>query len=83
MLISLKNYIVKKHRVTIEQLARHFHCSAAVIEAMVSFWEERGVLYEEQHDTVSRCFRHCASSCGEKEKWICSTMTGEEKKGGA
>ena len=63
ILHELGDYLAREHRVSRQELARHFHTSEDAIEAMLGVWMRKGRVIKQESQL-------CGGSCCGKQQLV-------------
>ncbi len=63
MLLQIREYILREHVVSTQQLSREFHIDAHALQPMLDIWVKKGVIEpcQEKASCQSTCFK-CSTS---------------------
>ena len=63
MLLQLRDYIRREHRVSLQQLVREFHIDERALQPMLDLWVQKGVILpQEDNSTCQSTCSRCSTS---------------------
>ncbi len=70
MLLAVRDYLVKRKEVSLDQLNHHFHTEPAAMRGMLAYWMRQGCVNQQSRLCASGACKGCQMACQEMYAWV-------------